>query len=843
MVSPSTSPTPKPAQESKTGLEDAPHPGPSCSPTLAVRPPRLLPCHLPTLDTSPVSLAKIPPTPSPSAGDASATDIPRSKDTAAGPDLPPSPPPPPPPEPEPEPEPDGLPPPMAPKNRPPVPRRPTELAELLTSDQMSELFYLVVTITNMIRDDFDRSLAPTADLTFDDLKGAGTTALAIPPSYNMRGLEVDFGEGKTLPLAGQSKGVPRATDSDSSIASYSTVTPAFEALRRDVLVAYRRWQTNVLRRFNEVTITKTPALKENAPPGSGPRGTRAPRSGGRPAGNGMVQQPDGAEGGKPVHNEPQPSMAISDKVLTQLYRPIPNELVKLPPGKRRLLLHSTLLFLLSLESYPPYSRLLMLNLATSLEIPAHVLATDEVRVVKGLSLMAQDLCPEEAPTTRKDDEIKYPRRHMGPTSVVINLPTALSAVGIGWVPGCGGVTPTTAAALLGSIVDSRIAVGTIFGLYGGRGVGKIAETYNKDVADFALLPFYTSASAEFTSVREVGAESRRLRVVMAVGGWLMEEDDAVKVWCALGSQAEAYGVRWEAEQLDRLGCALETVAKSASWSEAKKVIAGRRKQHPDFTPLNLLSDRAVTSIHEGCWPPSLLKVSKILDHPWSSCMARADKAGATLAEAILHRIHGERGITLIGYSLGARAIYTCLSILSERRILGLVENVVMMGAPAPADPVSWSNLRGAVVGRVVNVYSEADYMLAFLHRHSCTQFGIAGLQRIEKLAGVENVNASALITDHLRYHYLVGTILQELGFEDIDAVKVSEREAELRVIEDHLDYDKRCGLDAVAEVVVEDEPDAALQAIGASQMNVRAPLAPATRPRRSRGRTRNKNKK
>ncbi|EJT79172.1 transmembrane and coiled-coil domain-containing protein 4 [Gaeumannomyces tritici R3-111a-1] len=776
MVRPSTSSTHKLAQESKTGLGDAPHPGPSCSPTPAVRPPRLLPCHLPTRDTSPANLAKIPSTLSPSAGDASATDTPRSKDTAVGPDLPPSPPPPP--EPAPEPEPDGLPSPMAPKSRPPVPRRPTDLTELLTLDQIKELFSLVVTITNMIRDEVDRGLAPTEDLLGNDLKWVGNEAMAIPPSYNMRGLEVDFGEGKTLPLADNSKSVHRATDDDSSIASYSTVVPAFESLRKDVLVAHRRWQTNILRRFSEVTIAKTPALKENAPPGSGTRG-RAPRGGGRPAGNSIVQQPDVTEAGKPVHSG----------------------------------------------------------------ISAHILAIDEVRVVKGLSRMAQDMCPEEAPTTRKDDEIKYPRRHVGPTSVVINLPNALSAVGIGWVPDCGGVSSTTAAALLGSIVDSRIAVGTIFGLYGGRGVGKIAETYSKDVADFALLPLYTSAGAEFASVREVGPENRKLRVVMAVNGWLMEEDDAVKVWCALGSQAEAYSVRWDAEQLDRLGCALETVARSASWSEAKKVIADRRKQHHDFTPLNLLSDRAVTSIHEGHWPPSLLKVSKIVDHPWSSCMARADKAGATLAEAIMHRIHGERGITLIGYSLGARVIYTCLSILSERRILGLVENVVMMGVPAPADPVSWSNLRGAVAGRVINVYSEVDFMLAFLHRHSCTQFGIAGLQRIDKLAGVENVNASALITDHLRYHYLVGTILQELGFEDVDAVKVSEREVELRAVEDHLDYDKRCGRNATATIVVEEEPDTALQAVGASQMNVRAPSAPATRPRRSRGRSRNKNKK
>ncbi|KLU91876.1 transmembrane and coiled-coil domain-containing protein 4 [Magnaporthiopsis poae ATCC 64411] len=849
--------TPKSARASRSGLDDAPHSGPSCSPTPPVQPPRLS-CHqLPSLDTSPAGLAKNPPTPSPSAGEDSATDVPPTKDTApAGQDLPPSPPL----VPEPELEPEGPPLPMPPKNRPLVPRRPTDLSELLTEDQLDELYNVVWDITNTIRDDICRNFESSFALPVNGPKGAG-----IPPSYKMRGLGVEFGEETAPSLTGQSESVARVFDATTSMTEYTDVQTSFEALKKDVFCVHRRWQTKVLQRFEEIQISKVSSTKENV--GFGPRGAGALRGGGRAGAGNRTYHPQLARadgGGKPVHNgnystEPkcpslrsrllmeldvQPSMTSSDDVLAQLYPPVPNELTRLPLGHRRLLLHAVLLLLVSLEGYPPYSRMLMLNLATSLEVPARVLAKDEVRVVKGLSALAQAVCPEDAPTTRKADEIKYPQRPLAGGSVVINLPACLAAVGMGWVPNWGGVTPTTAAALLGTVVDSRIGVGTIFGFYGPRGGGK-AEAYNKDVSDFAFLPLYEPAGAEFMGSRAVAPEHRRLRVVVAVSAWLMEKDDAVRVWRALGSQAETYGVRWEAEQLDRLGWAMETVAKSAAWSEAKKEIARRREKHPDFTPLSLLTYRpaplghlayrAVSSVHEGCWPASLLKLSKILGHPWGSCMARAEKTGVTMAETILHRIHGERGVTLIGYSLGARAVYACLAMLFERRALGLVENAVLMGTPAPADPDVWTALRSVVTGRLINVYSETDYMLAFLHRDSCTQFGIAGLQRINKLSGIENVNATALITDHMRYHYLVGTILQDLGLEDVDAVKVSEREAELRVVEQRLNYDKRCGNGAATE----EEPDSAPQPVGVSRIDIRAPTAPATKPRRPRGRARN----
>src|SRR5207245_189420 len=86
--------------------------------------------------------------------------------------------------------------------------------------------------------------------------------------------------------------------------------------------------------------------------------------------------------------------------------------------------------------------------------------------------------------------------------------------------------------------------------------------------------------------------------------------------------------------------------------------------------------------------------------------------------------------------------------------------------------------------RLINVYSENDYILAFLYRTSSIQYGVAGLQEVQDVPGIENVNVSELVSGHLRYQYSVGTILQKIGFEDIDVVQVAKEEETLSLLEE-----------------------------------------------------------
>ena len=209
--------------------------------------------------------------------------------------------------------------------------------------------------------------------------------------------------------------------------------------------------------------------------------------------------------------------------------------------------------------------------------------------------------------------------------------------------------------------------------------------------------------------------------------------------------------------------------KSAAWSVAKKEIIART---------------IFASLMDALWPIALLKISKVVDNPFSVAKNRADKAGLVLADALINKAQGERPVTLIGYSLGARLIYSCLMSLAERRAFGLVECAVLIGTPAPSDAAVWRSMRSVVSGRLVNVYSENDYILAFLYRTSSIQYGVAGLQEAQDVKGIENINVSEMVSGHLRYQYLVGSILEKIGFEDIDVDEVAKEEETLALIEE-----------------------------------------------------------
>ena len=89
-----------------------------------------------------------------------------------------------------------------------------------------------------------------------------------------------------------------------------------------------------------------------------------------------------------------------------------------------------------------------------------------------------------------------------------------------------------------------------------------------------------------------------------------------------------------------------------------------------------------------------------------------------------------------------------------------------------------------VSGRVFNVYSTNDYILAFLYRTGGIQYGVAGLQKVEGVKGVENFSVSGLVSGHTRYIYLADSILENIGFEDVDMEEVAREEAELKAVED-----------------------------------------------------------
>lgn len=310
--------------------------------------------------------------------------------------------------------------------------------------------------------------------------------------------------------------------------------------------------------------------------------------------------------------------------------------------------------------------------------------------------------------------------------------------------------------------------------------GEMVDQYAKEVSDFKFLPV-ASEWGEHTTKPESEVESRRLRVTIGINGWLNSREDVIKPWRIMGQDSEVFALRYEMDALLELGNSLKSMVSSYAWSYVK---------------LEILKRTVLATLWSALWPVYLLKMATSIDNPFAVARNRSEKAGEVLADALINKAQGERPVTLIGYSLGARVIYSCLKSLAERRAFGLVESVVFIGAPVPSNADNWRTMRSVVSGKVFNVYSENDYILAFLYRATSIQFGVAGLQKIGNVEGVSNLDLSKEVSGHLRYPELVGKILKRVGVEGVlveDAsieIDVAQQESEIKLVdeEDLIDF-------------------------------------------------------
>lgn len=344
----------------------------------------------------------------------------------------------------------------------------------------------------------------------------------------------------------------------------------------------------------------------------------------------------------------------------------------------------------------------------------------------------------------------------------------------------GGVGLGGVASFLGIFAMNGALVGTLFGAFGGKMTGEMVDQYAKEVSDFKFLPV-ASEWGEHATRQEAEVESRRLRVTIGINGWLNSKEDVIKPWRILGQDSEVFALRYEINALIELGNSLKSMVSSYAWSMVK---------------VEILKRTVLATLWSALWPVYLIKMATSIDNPFAVARNRSEKAGEVLADALINKAQGERPVTLIGYSLGARVIYSCLKSLAERRAFGLVESVVFIGAPVPSNSDNWRTMRSVVSGKVFNVYSENDYILAFLYRATSIQYGVAGLQEISNVEGVTNLDLSKEVSGHLRYPELVGKILKRVGVEGVlveDATienDVAQQGSEIKLVdeEDLIDF-------------------------------------------------------
>lgn len=390
--------------------------------------------------------------------------------------------------------------------------------------------------------------------------------------------------------------------------------------------------------------------------------------------------------------------------------------------------------------YDARARVLICHVTSLLRLPVGELDLLEETFLESLKETKEEESETAEASRKKRENRKKWKRY---------LLIGLATVGGGTVIGVtGGLAAPLIAAGAATIIGSAgaAALGSVAGiavmtsLFGAAGASLTGYKMKKRVGaieEFTFLPL---------------TEGRQLHITIAITGWLASGKYRTfsAPWAALARSCEQYCLAWEAKYLMELGNALETILSGLANIVAQEALK--------YTVLSGIT-AALT------WPASLLSVANIIDNPWGVCLHRSAEVGKHLAHILLSRQQGRRPVTLIGFSLGARVIYFCLQEMAqEKDCQGIIEDVVLLGAPVEGEAKYWEPFRKVVSGRIINGYSRGDWLLSFVYRTSSVQLQVAGLQPVLlQDRRMENVDLSSIVSGHLDYGKKMDIILKAVG--------------------------------------------------------------------------------
>lgn len=161
----------------------------------------------------------------------------------------------------------------------------------------------------------------------------------------------------------------------------------------------------------------------------------------------------------------------------------------------------------------------------------------------------------------------------------------------------------------------------------------------------------------------------------------------------------------------------------------------------------------------------------LIGNIWARTISHAEECGYMLAAELASRSFGNRPVVLAGYSAGAMVIFSCLRELARRKLVGIVHDACLIGAPCTADVAAWRECRSVVSGRLINVYNRHDWYLELYHRG--TNLGaVAGTRAVNDAKGIANVENICLdredIANHAEYANRCSDILLNVGLGDVE---------------------------------------------------------------------------
>ncbi|KAK0633405.1 hypothetical protein B0T14DRAFT_414826 [Immersiella caudata] len=415
------------------------------------------------------------------------------------------------------------------------------------------------------------------------------------------------------------------------------------------------------------------------------------------------------------------------------------------------------LVLIADSIYDSRSRVLLERVSKDLEIPWIDICRFEKKVTDALEMQQQaekeNWNEEEHMETRRKMDLK--RRY-----IVMGLAT----VG-------GGLVIGLSAGLLAPLIGAGLAAG--FTTIGVGGTG----TFLAGAGGAAIITSSAATSGSIIGVRAANRRTgsvktfeyrplhnnKRVNLIITISGWMTGKVDDVRLPYSTVDpvMGDLYSVLWEPEMLTSMGDTINILATEALTQGLQQVLG---------------STVLVALMSALQLPVVLTKLSYLIDNPWTVSLDRATMAGKILADSLIDRNLGTRPVTLVGYSLGSRVIFSCLQELSKKGAYGLIQNVYLFGSPVVVKQDEYLRARVVVPGRFVNAYNRNDWILGYLFR--LTNGGIrrvAGLAPIEDVPGLENMDVSEFVNGHMDYRRAMPRLLRECGWS-VESDEFSEIE-------------------------------------------------------------------
>ncbi|SCU79117.1 LAME_0A07294g1_1 [Lachancea meyersii CBS 8951] len=432
------------------------------------------------------------------------------------------------------------------------------------------------------------------------------------------------------------------------------------------------------------------------------------------------------------------------------------------------------LLLLSGGRYDARSRTLFIKFSEVLDVSRTEICEFERRIIDALDMEQST----EEQVWNETDHMKTRRKKNRKKKLYY---VGLATIGGSLVLGLSGglLAPVIGAGIAAGLSTAGItgATGFLTGVGGTAIVAVTSTAIGAKIGTEAMSKRMGSVRTfEFSPLHN----NRRVNLILSVAGWMTGNEDDVRLPFSTVDPVEGdlYSLHWEPEMLKSTGQTINILASEIFTQTVQQILGAT----------------ILTAFMSAVQMPMMLsKLGYLIDNPWNVSLDRAWAAGLILADTLISQNLGQRPITLIGFSLGARVIYSCLVELCKRGAAGLVENVYLFGSPVVYNREQLVMIRSVISGRLVNGYSDKDWILCYLFRATSGGFkSVIGISEVKDIEGIENYNCSGLVEGHMTYRKTMPKLLKAMGlsvlneeFDDIEEMSDPE----------HLHRQRQLGLD------------------------------------------------